>query len=101
MTLVIEIDEKELCRVCGCTDADCYCCYEHSGDICHWMEPGLCSTCSSGPPCPGEDRDPEGPDCYAMDVDGEAVWVRASADEGTRHAIVDLVRSIRRRTELT
>ena len=96
MALVVEIDEKELCRVCGCTDEDCYCCYEHSGNVCYWTEPDLCSTCAEGPPCPGErDEYPDQPPCYSLDVDGEPVLVRASADPATVQAITELVRQLR------
>ena len=95
MTLVVEIDEKQLCRQCGCTDDDCYCCYEHSGDCCYWAEPGLCSTCASEDPCPGEEECEDQPPCYVLDVDGEAVRVRASADPAVVQAITELVRHVR------
>ena len=97
MPLVIDIDEKELCRVCGCTDEDCYCCYQHSGDVCHWAEQDLCSTCAAGPPCPGPEESEERHNCYALDVDGETVWIKASADERTVQAIIGLVRFLRGR----
>ena len=35
------------CRVCGCTDDDCYDCYERTGDPCYWVETDLCSACAS------------------------------------------------------
>ena len=38
------------CRVCvcGCTDDDCYRCWEKMGEICFWVEEDLCSACT---PC--------------------------------------------------
>ena len=33
------------CRVCGCTDDDCYDCFERTGEPCHWVERDLCSAC--------------------------------------------------------
>ena len=44
-----------MCRVCGCTDDDCYCCVMSTGDACYWVEDDLCSACASilGS-CPGE-----------------------------------------------
>ena len=34
------------CRVCGCTDDDCYDCYVRTGAPCCWVEPDLCSACA-------------------------------------------------------
>lgn len=96
MPLVIEIDEYQVCRVCGCTDEDCYCCYEHSTDVCHWTEADLGSTCASGEPCPGDESAAEGPECSYLDLDREPVWVRTSADEETVRAITELVRFLKR-----
>lgn len=47
-------DTVPSCRVCGCTDDDCYCCFVSTGSPCWWAEPGLCSACASATPCPGE-----------------------------------------------
>jgi chromosome partitioning protein len=33
------------CRVCGCTDTDCWQCAEKTGIPCHWVEGDLCNTC--------------------------------------------------------
>ena len=43
------------CRVCGCTDDDCQCCYEHTGGPCWWVETDLCSACTGREQqaCPG------------------------------------------------
>ena len=38
------------CRVCGCTDDDCFCCIMHTGGPCYWIEDDLCSACA---PCKG------------------------------------------------
>lgn len=60
--MVIAIEELS-CRVCGCTDDDCYCCYVHSDDDdctwqgCWWVEPDLCSSCAEAPVCPGIPED--------------------------------------------
>ena len=51
---VVMFDEYA-CRVCGCTDDDCYCCVMHTGDPCHWVELDLCSSCVGDNPCSGED----------------------------------------------
>ena len=39
------------CRVWGCTDEDCYGCYERTGEPCYWVEADLCSACqeTAGP----------------------------------------------------
>lgn len=55
------------CRVCGCTELDCSGCVERTGQPCWWVEPDLCSACSSdelaelsgrqvAPPVPPEPR---------------------------------------------
>ena len=30
--------DEPSCRVCGCIDDDCYCCYVHTGGPCWWPE---------------------------------------------------------------
>ena len=48
----MEIDEardirgEPACRVCGCTDDDCYACAVRTGQPCCWFEPDLCSACA-------------------------------------------------------
>ncbi len=55
--MVIAIEERS-CRECGCVDDDCYCCYEHTGGPCWWIERDLCSACAEGKEvCPGEPED--------------------------------------------
>ena len=39
--------DEPTCRVCGCTDDDCYDCYERTGETCHWVEEDLCSACET------------------------------------------------------
>ena len=34
-----------VCRVCGCTEADCRKCVEKTGRACAWVEPDLCTAC--------------------------------------------------------
>lgn len=34
------------CRVCGCTDDDCFDCYVRTGAPCCWIEADLCSACA-------------------------------------------------------
>jgi|GEM_PF-4782394 len=34
-----------VCRVCGCTDANCAQCVLKTGEPCFWVEPDLCSAC--------------------------------------------------------
>ena len=46
--------DENTCRVCGCTDDNCYCCYVHTSGPCWWVEADLCSACAGGNPCPGE-----------------------------------------------
>ncbi len=36
-----------VCRKCGCTDSDCSGCIERTGSPCYWVEPGLCSACTT------------------------------------------------------
>lgn len=47
------------CRVCGCTDDDCYCCFMHAGGPCWWVEADLCSACAGRVPCPGDREERE------------------------------------------
>jgi hypothetical protein len=35
----------QVCRICGCTDANCQQCIEKTGHPCHWIEEDLCSAC--------------------------------------------------------
>ena len=42
------------CRTCGCTDDDCYCCVQHTGMPCSWIEVDLCTACAAPEPCPGD-----------------------------------------------
>ena len=35
------------CRVCGCTDDDCFDCYVRTGAPCCWVEADLCSACEA------------------------------------------------------
>ena len=35
------------CRLCGCTDDDCFDCYMKTGEPCHWVEEDLCSSCAA------------------------------------------------------
>ena len=44
------------CRVCGCTDDDCYDCYERSGVPCYWVEDDLCSSCEGNDDLEGYQR---------------------------------------------
>lgn len=37
--------EEGVCRICGCTDADCSQCIARTGEPCWWVEPDLCSAC--------------------------------------------------------
>jgi hypothetical protein len=37
-----------VCRVCGCTDADCRQCIIKTGTPCYWVESDLCSACAEG-----------------------------------------------------
>lgn len=34
------------CKVCGCTDEDCWQCIEKTGQPCHWIGENLCSACA-------------------------------------------------------
>ena len=34
------------CRICGCTDDNCYGCFERTGEPCYWVEADLCSACA-------------------------------------------------------
>lgn len=36
--------EKQICRICGCSDMDA-CVDEETGEPCHWVEDDLCSKC--------------------------------------------------------
>lgn len=38
-------DGPGVCRVCGCTEANCTLCIERTGEPCSWAEPDLCSAC--------------------------------------------------------
>ena len=48
---------ERFCRVCGCTDEDCYCCVMHTGMPCWSVEQDLCSACAGGTPCRGDSND--------------------------------------------
>ena len=39
---------EQKCRVCGCTDRDCFLCVERTGEPCEWVAADLCSACSPG-----------------------------------------------------
>ena len=41
------MNEKQTCRICGCTDDDCRQCVERTGSPCHWVEDDLCSACKT------------------------------------------------------
>ena len=51
------IFDEPSCRVCGCTDDNCYCCVMHTGAPCWWVELNLRSACDGCTTCLG---DPEG-----------------------------------------
>lgn len=38
-------NEGVACRLCGCTEDDCYGCIERTGEACSWVEADLCSAC--------------------------------------------------------
>lgn len=38
-------DAVRRCRVCGCTDDNCYQCIARTGAPCHWVKEDLCSVC--------------------------------------------------------
>ena len=40
------LPKPQVCRVCGCTEADCRQCIAKTGEPCHWVEPDLCSACA-------------------------------------------------------
>lgn len=41
-------EEKQRCRVCGCTESDCLgCTIKNGGRPCFWIEEDLCSVCFS------------------------------------------------------
>ena len=53
--------EEQRCAVCGCTDEDCYGCYERTGQPCYWIEEDLCSACvADSAPVDGYRRRPSG-----------------------------------------
>ena len=39
------IDQR--CRLCGCTNHNCYECMQKTGSPCRWIEEDLCSACIS------------------------------------------------------
>lgn len=39
------VTSENVCEICGCTDQDA-CWDEAQGQPCHWVSPGLCSTCA-------------------------------------------------------
>lgn len=43
--VLADLDGRNKCRVCGCTDEDCYACIQRTGVPCGWVEPDLCSAC--------------------------------------------------------
>ena len=48
------IFDEPPCRVCGCTDDNCYCCVMHTGASCWWVALDLCSACDGRTTCPGD-----------------------------------------------
>ena len=48
-TLDVDQEDKE-CVDCGCTDLDCRCCIESTGERCFWvvLAQPVCSACFSG-----------------------------------------------------
>jgi len=40
--------ESRKCRVCGCTEYNCWQCIEKTGSPCWWVESDLCSACVPG-----------------------------------------------------
>ena len=49
--------DEATCRVCGCTDDNCYECYVRTGDPCYWVEVDLCSACATRGSPAGSDGD--------------------------------------------
>lgn len=101
MALVIQIDEGQMCRNCGCTNEDCECCHDSHGEICHWAEPDLCSTCASSDPCDALSAEggPDGALLYVLQVDGEAVFVKSWAAAPNIETVTELARQLLRGTE--
>jgi hypothetical protein len=46
LMMIIDGDEPQQCRVCGCTDDDCSMCIERTGEPCSWVAFDLCSACA-------------------------------------------------------
>lgn len=44
---MMTIRSERRCKVCGCTENNCSRCVKKTGKPCHWVEPDLCSACSS------------------------------------------------------
>jgi hypothetical protein len=46
--MIIDGNDPQQCRVCGCTEDDCSMCIERTGEPCSWVADDLCSACA---PC--------------------------------------------------